>query len=461
MALPKILTRETPTQTIISDFRKPLKMNSFDVNFEKGSITHDVVDFSSMGDTKAIPHMDTNFRLYQEIYQKVPVAKIAVDHTANFAIQSGYELEGPAYAVQSIEKWIDKVNFNHIIKDAMIQMQIYGNAYLDISDISMPKFLPVNTMHVVVKTGSDNDGEIDSYIQKINSKEPITLSKDELVHFKWNNESGLDGGFYGISDMKSATTTLRRLLNFQEDIGDAIHRFASPLIHWIVGSENSPGSRQQVEDFKSTLGDREHGGDLITSFGIDSKAIATDLRMIQPDGILEHFENQLIAAFQVPEIFIRGGKSANKATADVELQAFDRRVKAIRNVVTMFIEDFVFPRISVSSGKVKIAWNEPNFQTETSKAEMVERMTKAGIPLEVSFKIVGWGGYMNDLKAAGGQVMPMMQPFGGSQPGSEPQKGDNNKPKEPPMPKEEDFDSQLDWARAYVKWKESINRVTQ
>jgi len=443
MALGDILRSKPQTQAVISDFRKPIRQNTFDVNFEKGSITHSIYSPQEKDGSKLVPHPDTNYSLYQDIYQRVPVAKIAVDHTANFAIQSGYELEGPAYAVEKIEKWIEKVNFNHTIKDAMIQMQIYGNAYLDISQTDMPKFLPVNTVSVSVSTEENSDGEVEGYVQKVNSREPIPFEKDELVHFKWNNESGLDGGFYGISDMKAATTTLRRLLNFQEDMGEAIHRFASPLIHWIIGTEESPGTESQVSAFKSSLADREHGGDLITSFGVDSKAIATDLRMIQPDGILEHFENQLIAAFQVPEIFIRGGKTANKATADVELQAFDRRVKAIRNVVTMYIEDFIFPKITGTS--VRIIWNEPNFQTETSKAEMVERMTKAGIPLEVSFKIVGWGGYLNDLEEAGGQQLPSMGQGAFGQP-----------PQPPSKPKEEDFKTQADYYDALEKWSRKV-----
>jgi hypothetical protein len=143
---------------------------------------------------------------------------------------------------------------------------------------------------------------------------------------------------------------------------------------------------------------------------------------------------------QVPEIFIRGGETSNKATADVELQAFDRRVKAIRSIASMYVEDYIFPK--VTSGKVKIAWNEPSFETEAKKAEMLANMSKAGMPLEVGMKIAGWAAFLNDLKEAGGQQMPIMNPMG----------DDKEKPPKE-EPKEENYKTQAEWAEAHALWR--------
>ena len=448
MALPsviekRVITENKPKSFAVS-FRPKITDTKFDVNFEKGMRTSSPGWDDGEGE-KTIDHPDGNFKLYQEIYQKVPVAKISIDHTANFAIQSGYELEGDAGDVKAVEEWMDKVNFNILLLDALKQMQIYGNAYLEVTDIENPKFLPNDQLFVVVQRGGNNDGQIKRYAQKTNMGEPIPFDKEELVHFKWNLESGLpESGFYGISDLKAATATLTRLLNFQIDVGEVVHRHAEPIIHWIIGTEDSPGTAAQVANFKSNLGDREKGGDLITSFGVEGKPIATDLRnSVEAGSILKHFENQLIAAMQVPEIFIRGGETSNKATADVELQAFDRRVKAIRSIASMYVEDFIFPKIT--SGKVKFAWNEPSFETEAKKAEMLANMFKAGMPLEVSMKIVGWASFLNELEEAGGQQMPMMNPMG----------DDKEKPPKE-KPKEEDYNSQAEWAEAYRLW--SMNK---
>jgi len=461
MALPSVISRksfiETPKKTFTSDFRETNKQTAFDVLFERGRMTSTTPGWQDPDGEKTIPHPDKSFDLYQEIYQKIPVAKISIDHTANFAIQSGFELEGDAGAVKAIEEWMEKVNFNILLLDALKQMQIYGNAFLEITDIENPKFLPNSQLFVVVNRGGDKDGKVLRYAQKTNMQDPITFEPEELVHFKWNVESGMaESGFYGFSDLKAATATLKRMLNFQIDIGDVIHRHAEPIIHWTIGTEESPGTAAQVSNFKSTLGSREKGGDLITSWGVEGKTIATDMKMIQPDNILKHLENQLIAAMQVPEIFIRGGETSNKATADVELQAFDRRVKAIRSIASMFIEDFIFPKIS--EGKVKLMWNEPSFETEAKKAEMLANMTKAGMPLEVGMKIAGWAAFLNDLEEAGGQVMPM-SPFDDKEEDEEgPKKPGEKEPEPKPKekPKEEDYPLQADYYDALERWSRYI-----
>jgi len=443
MALPKIVNNiinSTPKVETTPKFRSLRERMHV---LEKGVVTSGVPNWDDQGNEKTISHPDTAFSLYQQMYQKIPVVKCSVDHTANFAIQSGYELEGNEAAVKQIEDWIDKINLDILLLDAMKQMQIYGNAYLEITDIESPKFLPASQMYVVVSRGS-NDGKIKGYKQKLNNREPIMFNLDELVHFRWNIESGLpESGFYGVSDLKAATSTLTRLLNFEESIGEVIQRHAEPLIHWTIGTEDSPGTQSQIDAFIDNLGDREKGGDLITSYGVEGKAIASDLRMVQPDGMVKHLENQLIAAMQVPEIFIRGGETSNKATAEIELQAFDRRVKALRSVVSMYVEDYIFPKI-IGEEKVKIVWNEPSFETESKKAIMLKDMYAAGMPLEVAMKIAGWGAFLNDLEEAGGERQPMM-PMGDEKP---------NDPKDKPekKPKEEDYPTQADYYDALEKW---------
>lgn len=52
-----------------------------------------------------------NFKLYEEVYLSVPVVFNAVNNIANFAIQSGYELEDSS---KELEDFIDKSNFDLI-----------------------------------------------------------------------------------------------------------------------------------------------------------------------------------------------------------------------------------------------------------------------------------------------------------------------------------------------------------
>ena len=347
-----------------------------------------VTGFNKMSPNKiAVPHRDGNWKLYQEVYERVPVVKNAIDNTANFAIQSGYQLEGDK---GSAKEFIEKYNFDIVLINIIKQLQIFGNAYLEIGD-NMIKLLPPDQMFVVVSKGGENDGEVIGYKQKTDTiTKEIDFLPDEIVHFKWNE---IGSSFYGLSDIKSALTTLTRILNVQEDLGEMIHRYANPIVHWMLGTPESPATESQISDFIDKLNQRSVGEDLVTSTAVDHKVVAANIKALQPDGMLKHFENQLIAAMNVPEIFIRGGETSNKATADVELQSFDRKVKAIRKVVSTMIED----NIDAFKG-VKIVWNEMSIESEATKADMVANLVYRGrIPPRLALKMVGWGSWVDEF----------------------------------------------------------------
>ena len=176
---------------------------------------------------KVIDHPDKNFTLYRDIYERVPVAKTAVDHTANFAIQSGFELEGDDAAKKKVQEWMDAVNFTSLAVKVMKQMQIWGNSYMEISEDKAlkPKLLPPHTMFVAVN--EEDDSEIVGYKQVIAVQEQTDFEPDEIVHFRWNDAINL---FYGMSDYKAATATIRRLIQFQDDVGEIIHRYGHPIL---------------------------------------------------------------------------------------------------------------------------------------------------------------------------------------------------------------------------------------
>jgi len=413
--------------------------------------------FTDNENEKTIRHPDSAWSLYKDVYERVPVAKNSIDHTADFGVQSGYQLEGPESSKKKIEDFIDKFNFDLIIIDILKQMQIYGNSYLELGKkggkITSLKLLPPEQMHVVVVSGDKNDGELKGYKQVIKGgAESIDFSMDEIAHFKWNTATS---PFYGVSDLKASIATITRLLNFQEDIGEIIHRYGNPIIHWLLGTEETPANADQVAAFKAMLDDRDTGEDVITSFGVAHNVISANLKITQPDGMLKHLENQLIAGLRVPEIFIRGGETSNKATADVEMQAFDRRVKSLRNAFARIAEDKIFKQIAPTS-EVKIAWNEMSVETEATKADMLHKLVQATIPPKLALDMVGWGAWINEFEKEMKENPPLqIAPI--TQPTKPPTKQDvePKKPEKKPekKPKEEDFEIQADYIKALEQYK--------
>jgi hypothetical protein len=458
-------TRRTTSKvkTLFEIARSPERSNLFkDLVKESKGIYTDAIktSWTDKKGEKTMEPPDKNFKLYKDVYEKVGIIKNCIDNTADFALQSGYELEGPKSARDKVEKFIKKSNFDLIMHNILKQMQIYGNCFLEIQkgtvfdeDSWDLKILPVSQMRVIVDTSEGNDGTIKGYRQITFGNNYVDFIPDEVVHFKWNTATSM---FYGVSDLKAICGSLTSLLNFQEDIGEIIHRYAAPIIHWKLGNEEQPATAGEVAAFIALLNDRDTGQDMVTSSNVEANPIVNNLKMVQPDGMIKLLENQLIAGLRVPEIFIRGGETSNKATADVELQAFDRKVKAIREAVATMVEDYIFKKIAPTSD-VTISWNELSVESEHTKAEMLTWLVQSGTPLTVALKMCGWGSWVNDVKEEQ-EKQGGSPPFSPAMPPNQAQPADK-KPEQKPRPNEEDFDTQEAWFEAYRKWKtECINR---
>ena len=429
------------------------------VNESKGKYTDYVsVNWRDGRDELTVEPMDKNFKLYKDVYEKVGLIKNCIDNTADFALQSGYELEGPESGKKRVEKFVKDTNFDIILHNILKQMQIYGNCFLEISretvfdgDKWSLKILPVEQMRVVVFKGEGRDGQIKGYRQMpLQGSRPIDFTTEEVVHFKWNTATS---PFYGVSDIKAITGTLTSYLNFQEDIGEIIHRYAAPIIHWTLGTEDAPANAGDISDFKSLLNDRDVGQDLITSSNVEADPIVNNLKMVQPDGMIKLLQDELIAGLRVPEVFIRGGVTSNKAVADVEMAAFDRKVKAIRNQTGEMVADFIFKKVAPTS-EVTISWNEMSVESEHTKAEQFMWLVQGGVPLKVALDMCGWGSWIDDVEEEQRKVASLP-----SAPTAQPQVSKpfpaDNKPPEPKAkpPTEEDFETQEQWFEAYRKWK--------
>lgn len=327
----------------------------------------------------------------------------------------------------------------------MKQTLIYGNCYCELvknklGEIIKLNLLPPDTMYIKI----NENQEVIGYVQKFDLREEINFPKEEIVHFKWNDSTS---PFYGVSELKSVLGTITRLLQYQQDMGEIIHRYAQPIIHWKVGSPEEPATQGQINDFNSLLGNRVVGEDLVTSDAVEGVPVTANLKMIQPDFMIKSLENQLIAGLGVPEIFIRGGESSNKATADVEMEAFDRKVKAVRMAVSFKIEDELFSLF----GKAKFNWNELSVTSQAEKANILQLYVNSGIPLKVALQMTGMGAWVNDVEESekkdpqNKDSLPIP---------NKPQDGQRMQLPTKEGIREEDFATQADWIEAYVKSKQ-------
>lgn len=366
--------------------------------FEKGKLTSAEDEFQGLfhrdSDTVLVPHKEMPWLLYRESYRRIPLVYNAINNTADFALQAGFELEGSNDAQQKIWKWIDKTNFNLILRNIFIQMQAFGNPYLDITETDFPKLLPPDNMFVIAEKGG---GRVVGWkqVNSLDESRNVAFSPGQLIHFKWNDAIN---PFYGLSEIHPALGAITRYENFALDVGDILHRYSAPIIHWTVGTEEMPPTQEQIDDFRGDVENRLVGEDFVTSAGIKPEVLGAGQKMMQVDGLILMMQNDIIAALRVPEIFARGGATSNKATAQVELEAFDRKVRALQQAVSTMLEDFLFPKLT--SGDVRIVWNELSIEGELIRAQRLQSYITSGVPLEIGLKMSGLGTWVDDVKKA-------------------------------------------------------------
>jgi hypothetical protein len=120
--------------------------------------------------------------------------------------------------------------------------------------------------------------------------------------------------------------------------------------------------------------------------------------MMQVDNLVKGLQDEIICGLRIPEIFARGGITSNKAVGDVEMQAFDRKCRALIYVITMECEDHLFPKITNRSSDIKMVWNEFSAEGELIRAQRLKFMIDSGIPLKVAIKMIGWGTWVDDIE---------------------------------------------------------------
>ena len=398
-----ILFKKTATSPEFSEFSKNLSI------YEKGRITStSTIDLALYKDI--IPHMGIPWDLYQLVYERSSLVYNAVNNTADFGIQGGFDFDSSSDAKRRIMEWMDKVDFELILANIFKQLQIFGNAYLDISNLNFPKLLPAKTMFVAVEKGGDDDGKVIGYRQLLDGGiKTIEFTPEEIIHFRYND---CCNSFYGMSELKPVLGALTRYANWTEDLGHILHRFAAPYLHHKVGTDVAPASQTQLDDYISDVGARLPGEDWVTSGAVDIKVIQASQGMMQMDNLVKSLQDEIIAGLRIPEIFARGGVTSNKAVGDIEMQAFDRKVKALQKTVAISLEDYLFPKLT--KGKVKMVWNEFSVEGELIRAQRLQYMVQSGIPLKTVLQMVGWGTWTDEVEAETEKMVdtqPQIQTF--------------------------------------------------
>lgn len=397
-------------------------------------------DYMSFRNTYWGQQHPVNYKLLYKMYKEDPVVNSAINLTKDFVVGDGWELigdEGSELHRKRLERILNKNNFTNTLNDLVLCLLIYGDAYLELvrsdtgrkkfaaecdivkhdvslgsfgshswteekglkrcyiddREVQQPEFekqweyeykskagtvkkmVPMDPS--TVRVDYNEHGEPIKYIQRVLHRR-VDFYPDEVVHFSLNK---IGARVYGHSPMQSLLVTLQAKQNAENYTNDFFKRGAMPRMVYVL-----PGNYQKdmVDRFKNTLATLQPQQDVVLTGGQEVKVqdVAphnSDMQFIE---LLKYLRLNILIALQVPPSMIGISEGANRSNSTVQMQAFDRRVHALKSIIADILNWQLFTSENFGSDDVVFKFQDKNVRENLLKAQeaqLLSTMVATGI----------------------------------------------------------------------------------
>ena len=334
-----------------------------------------------------VPH-PTEFETYEKIYNKDGIVFRAVNTTADHVMQAGFRVIGESQEnVDKIKEWMEYVGYHPFLHEVVRNLMIWGNAFTEIVSEKGTKRNPILGWGVMELKPLNPDtmyvyryetGEVIGYIQRPKSRrwlwhktrgkrslpnrkrsvgkkhktwkadvksaypDAVIFDPEDILHLKVNQ---LPSAEYGISPIESIKDTLITYLGVMGDISVIIKRYGSPKIIWRLGTEDRTPSRQMIDDFHSSMTSLNIGDDIVVPVIAQWQTLDAGLKVMDMAPYIQYLRDDLFAGFGVPELIMGGNVSGTQASAEIQLEAFTRRIIEVQRFLEIASRRQIFPRV--------------------------------------------------------------------------------------------------------------------
>ncbi len=330
-----------------------------------------------------------NFTSTELLYQTVGLITGAIDKYIDFIVGPGfYVTSEDERAKEIIEKFMQDVNFDTVIRAWIKEGLIKGNGFLELGGGAdeVPqglKLLNANWMYVE----RDKLGVVEGYNQhsggfkRFDKSKIIHFEPYQIAHFPFNR---ISDGAYGMGIIYPIDRTIANLLKQENDLHMLMNRKANVpydvTLGKIVGDKYYKVKPADVaklgKEFETLNNKHEWTHDALTEIkNLDFGNIGDKY-----DAVLKYDLDMLIFALQVPEVLM--GKSVNLATAPVQLDAFGRRIQSIQAEVEKVVEQNIFSRVLEANGfdinvvHVEFEWGRPSTMEAYERLKVMTEILK-------------------------------------------------------------------------------------
>lgn len=292
------------------------------------------------------------------------------------------------------EDWIEKSNFTHEFREAIKDICIYGDAYIELmrdkgKTVGLANLNPEYIDYIKENDYSgkikvDSHGNPIGYIQKkpgtLGDDKAIKFDKDDIFNLRFQSAGD---GFYGIGIIEPIYNVTRWKLNLLEGYAEAVQKVGFPIKVMRIGDQQHEPS---IEDIKQGL-------KLVKDIDRDkvcSIPFWADLQIMEPrwsmSGVTDKIDNyidQQIIGTGIPKSLLTGiGGDTNRQTLIYQTLDWERNIENKQVLLSFQAEEVLFKRVAMEHGIKtipKFLWKPVGLKDKTEMAKRLKIYNDIGL----------------------------------------------------------------------------------
>ena len=187
-----------------------------------------------------------------------------------------------------------------------------------------------------------DDGRIDHYL--IDGEE---YSPNDVIHLyidKMNNAE------YGTSRMFTVLEDASMLRKAEGLVMTILYRFATPILHIKVGNiaEGQYATQKEIDDARNAFQDMPNDGFIVTNERTTISSVTPDMKANDLLNFLSYMEQRIFTGLNASKSSM--GRGGGQSSADNTEALMHDEVKAFQNVISSFIEKYLFTELLLEGG---------------------------------------------------------------------------------------------------------------
>ena len=241
-------------------------------------------------------------------------------------------------------------------------------------------------------------GAIDAYV--INQEE---YSPNDVIHLYIDKMNNAD---YGTSRIYSALEDVTMLRKAEGLVMTILYRFAIPVLHIKVGNtaEGQYATQKEINDARDAFQEMPNDGFIVTNERTAIEAITPNMQANQLLKFLEYLELRVFSALNASKSSM--GRGGGQSSADNTEALMHDEVRAFQNVITNFIEKYLFTELLLEGGfnpllnkddYVAFEFNEVSIDTKIKiESNIIQKYQGNVISLEEARRELGFSNEVSE-----------------------------------------------------------------